>query len=160
MARLPKNKKTNTRSFHQELVLNRWMLGFFKGDSLSALKLRLGDDRHEGIDEDGKTKFFHALTRNLFEVDPVSEADLRRYDLNSVDHWQASTVQRNKREGDQCLPVWPNPPSPRTDESKSVTRSSWACSTGTRTSWAMRSPISIRKGCEPRFQQETRSCPW
>jgi len=35
------------RSFHQELVLNRWMMGFFKGGSLGALKLRLGDDRHE-----------------------------------------------------------------------------------------------------------------
>lgn len=87
------------RSFHEELVLNRWMLGFFKGGSLSALKLRLGDDRHEGIDEDGQTKFFHELTRNLFEVDRVSEADLRRYDLNIVGHWQAITAQRNQLEG-------------------------------------------------------------
>ncbi len=68
------------RSFHQELVLNRWMMGFFKGGNLGALKLRLGDDRHEGVDEDGQTKFFHELNRNLFEVDRVSEADLRRYD--------------------------------------------------------------------------------
>lgn len=87
------------RSFHQELVLNRWMLGFFKGGSISALKLRLGDDRHEGIDEDGQTKFFHELTRNLFEVDRVSEADLLRYDLNIVGHWQIITAQRNKLEG-------------------------------------------------------------
>jgi hypothetical protein len=87
------------RSFHQELVLNRWMLGFFKGGSLGALKLRLGDDRHEGLDEDGQTKFFHELTRNLFEVDRVSEAGLRRYDLNIVSHWQAITAQRNKLEG-------------------------------------------------------------
>ncbi len=87
------------RSFHQELVLNRWMLGFFKGGSLGALKLRLGDDRHEGIDEDGQTLFFHELTRNLFEVDRVSDADLRRYDLNIVEHWQAITEQRNKLEG-------------------------------------------------------------
>jgi len=87
------------RSFHQELVLNRWMLGFFKGGSMGALKLRLGDDRHEGIDEDGQTKFFHELTRNLFEVDRVSEADLRRYDLSIVAHWQAITAQRNKMEG-------------------------------------------------------------
>jgi hypothetical protein len=46
------------RSFHQELVLNRWMLGFFKGGSMGALKMRLGDDRHEGIDEDGQTQVF------------------------------------------------------------------------------------------------------
>lgn len=87
------------RSFHQELVLNRWMMGFFKGGNLGALKLRLIDDRHEGIDEDGQTKFFHELTRNLFEVDRVSEADLRRYDLSIVGHWQAITAQRNKLEG-------------------------------------------------------------
>lgn len=87
------------RSFHQELVLNRWMLSFFKGGTLGALKMRLGDDRHEGIDEDGQTKFFHEITRNLFEVDRVSETDLRRYDLNIVAHWQAITAQRNKMEG-------------------------------------------------------------
>ena len=87
------------RNFHQELVLNRWMLGFFKGGSLGALKMRLGEDRHEGIDEDGQTKFFHELTRNLFEVDRVSEAELLRYDLNIVAHWQAITAQRNKLEG-------------------------------------------------------------
>jgi hypothetical protein len=87
------------RSFHQELVLNRWMLCFFKGGSLSALKLRLGDDRHEGIDEDGQTKFFHELMRNLFEVDRLTETDLRRYDLNVLEHWQQITVRRNELEG-------------------------------------------------------------
>lgn len=90
---------TAKRSFHQELVLNRWMLGFFKGGTLGALKVRLGDDRHEGIDEDGQTLFFHELTRNLFNVDRVAEADLRGYDLNIVEHWQAITEQRNKLEG-------------------------------------------------------------
>lgn len=53
-------------SFHQELVLNRWVLGFFQDGTLGALKLRLGDDRHEGIDEDGQTQFFHELVRGLF----------------------------------------------------------------------------------------------
>ena len=38
------------RSFHQELVLSRWVLGFFQGGTLAALKMRLGDDRFEGID--------------------------------------------------------------------------------------------------------------
>ena len=87
------------RNFHQELVLNRWMLGFFQGGSLAALKQRLGEDRFEGIDEDGQTQFFHELTRNLFNVDRVSESDLRRYDLNIVAHWQSITTQRNKLEG-------------------------------------------------------------
>ena len=87
------------RSFHQDLVLNRWVLGFFQGGTLAALKMRLGDDRFEGIDEDGQTKFFHELTRGLFDPNKVPEADLRRYDLNVVAHWQAITAQRNKLEG-------------------------------------------------------------
>jgi len=87
------------RSFHQELVLNRWMLGFFLGGNLNALKLRLGDDRHEGIEEDGQTKYFHELTRSLFQPGRVSEIDLRRYDLNIVGHWQSITEQRNLVEG-------------------------------------------------------------
>lgn len=87
------------RSFHQELVLNRWMLRFFNVEMLGGLKQRLGDDRFEGIDEGGQTKFFHELSRGLFDPNLVPEADLRRYDLNVVAHWQAITVQRNKLEG-------------------------------------------------------------
>lgn len=87
------------RSFHQELVLNRWVLGFFQGGTLAALKMRLGDNRFEGIGEDGQTKFFHELVRGLFDPNKVSGADLRRYDLNVVAHWQSITAQRNKLEG-------------------------------------------------------------
>ncbi len=86
-------------SFHKQLVLNQWLLGFFKGGSLAGLKVRLGEDRHEGIDDDGQTGFFHELTQNLFEVDRFSEQDLRRYDLNIVQHWNAITERRNKLEG-------------------------------------------------------------
>lgn len=87
------------RSFHQELVLNRWVLGFFEGGTLEALKTRLTDDRFEGLDEDGQTRFFHELVRGLFDPNKVPEADLRRYDLSIVAHWQAITAQRNKVEG-------------------------------------------------------------
>jgi hypothetical protein len=95
MARAPKKK----RSFHQELVLNRWMLGFFKGGSIAALKDRLYEDRHQGIDDDGQTRFLHELTRNLFEMDRISDTELRRYDLNIVSHWQAITHKRNAVDG-------------------------------------------------------------
>ena len=91
--------KAAKRSFHEELVLNQWMMGFFKGGSLHALKNRLGEDRHEGIEDDGQTGFFHELHQNLFEVDRISEQTLRRYDLNIVGHWNAITEQRNKVEG-------------------------------------------------------------
>lgn len=50
-----------SRSFHQELVLNQFMLSFFVGGSLHTLKSCLGEDRHEGIDDDGQTGFFHAF---------------------------------------------------------------------------------------------------
>jgi len=93
------SKKTPKRSFHQELVLNRWMLRFFNTDKLASLKQRLGEDRHEGIDDDGQSKFFYELMHGLFNPNLVAEADLRRYDLSIVRHWQAITAERNKLEG-------------------------------------------------------------
>ena len=88
------------RSFHEELVLNQWLMGFFMGGNLAALKTRLGEDRFEGIDEDGQSLFFHQLRQLLLlELDHVRENDLRRYDLNIVQHWQRITEQRNKTEG-------------------------------------------------------------
>ena len=93
MAKAPK------RSFHKELVLNRWMLGHFEGGSLPALKERLGDDHHEGIRPDGQTGFFDQLEHMLVGPDQVSVADLRRYDLNIVAHWQEITKKRNRTTG-------------------------------------------------------------
>ncbi|WP_295525980.1 DEAD/DEAH box helicase family protein [Novosphingobium sp. Chol11] len=95
MARSPAKK----RSFHQELVLNRWMLSHFRGKSLAVLKERLGADRHEGLDDDGQTRFFHELVRDLFEYDRITNTQLRRYDLNIVGHWKAITEKRNLAEG-------------------------------------------------------------
>jgi hypothetical protein len=88
-----------SRSFHHELVLNHWMMRFFNGGNLLALRNRLGEDRHEGIEEDGQSGFFHALQHNLFQMDLIDQQDLRRYDLNIVQHWNAITEQRNKVEG-------------------------------------------------------------
>jgi hypothetical protein len=95
MARAPRRK----RSFHQDLALNRWMMGFFQGGTMEALKERLGQDRHEGLDEDGQTRFFNELSRNLFNLDRIDEAELRRYDLNIVSHWQRITHRRNGIDG-------------------------------------------------------------
>jgi len=98
MAKAPQ-KPQKKRSFHQELVLNRWMMRFFNVEGLAGLKQRLGEDRHEGIAEDGQTLFFNELVRGLFNPNLVPETDLRRYDLHIVSHWQAITHQRNKLEG-------------------------------------------------------------
>lgn len=86
-------------SFHQQLVLNQWMYGFFNAKDLNALKLRLSEDRHEGLEDDGQTKFFSELVRGLFNPNQLTEQELRRYDINIVSHWQAITEQRNKLEG-------------------------------------------------------------
>lgn len=99
MAATRKKATAQKRSFHQELVLNRWMLKFFNIDKLAGLKMRLGEDRFEGIDEDGQTRFFHQLMHGLFNPNLVSDTDLRRYDLNIVSFWQDITAERSKQEG-------------------------------------------------------------
>ncbi len=96
---MSKQGKPRKHSFHQELVLNRFMLGLFHGGTLAAMKQRLGEDRHQGLAEDGQTGFFHALQHNLFDLEQLSQADLRRYDLNIVRHWGAITERRNLLEG-------------------------------------------------------------
>lgn len=98
MSRKPKSTPQK-RSFHQELVLNRWLLSLFNVERLQSLKERLGHDRFEGIHDDGNSHFFHAINHKLFHSDLIDEQTLRRYDLNVVDHWQSITEQRNKVEG-------------------------------------------------------------
>ncbi|EHE5993054.1 DEAD/DEAH box helicase family protein [Salmonella enterica] len=92
-------KQTNSKlSFHKQLVLNRFMFRFFKDGTLHSLKIRLGEDRFEGIHEDGQSLFFHELSNYLFEVDLIDLDELRRYDLNIVKHWQQITEHRNLKE--------------------------------------------------------------
>ena len=85
------------RTFHQDLILNQWALSLFNQNDLAQFKQRLGDQ--EGINQDGQTQYFHALQWQLFDSDKISVTDLRRYDLNIVQHWQQITEQRNKIEG-------------------------------------------------------------
>lgn len=74
------------------------MFHFFKDGTLQGLKNRLGEDRFEGIHEDGQSLFFHELSNYLFEVDLIDLDELRRYDLNIVQHWQQITEHRNRKE--------------------------------------------------------------
>ncbi|MNN32714.1 hypothetical protein D3C81_1464450 [compost metagenome] len=62
--------------------------------------------------------------------------------------------------GGQCWPLWPKPPAPRRLSSNCSTSSKRACTTGTSTSWARRSPTAMVKALCPRFQQDTISSPW
>ena len=85
-------------SFHQELVLNQWLLSLFGVRSIAELKGSFGDDRFEGINDDGHTEFFHQLQNNLFENELLPLKRMRLYDLNIVKHWTLITEKRNKLE--------------------------------------------------------------
>ena len=86
-------------SFHEHLVINRWLLSLFNQKNLQVFKARLGDDEFEGLDENGQTKFFEQLNNSLFHTDLLPQTDLRRYDLNIVRHWQTITERRNQAAG-------------------------------------------------------------
>ena len=92
-------KKT---TFHDHLVLNRWLLSLFHKKDWATLKAQMGgNDEYEGQAQDGQSGFFHQLTGVLFfgEDTPLSENDLRRYDLNVLRHWQKIMEKRNKTYG-------------------------------------------------------------
>lgn len=88
-------KKT---TFHEHLILNRWLLSLFHKKDLATLKAQMGGDDLEGAAQDGQSRFFHQLTNVLFfgNGSVLSEDDLRRYDLNVVRHWQAISQKRNQ----------------------------------------------------------------
>ena len=92
-------KKT---TFHDHLVLNRWLLSLFHKKDWATLKAQMGgNDEYEGQAQDGQSGFFHQLTGVLFfgEDTPLSGNDLRRYDLNVLRHWQKIMEKRNKTYG-------------------------------------------------------------
>lgn len=94
---MPARKKEN---FHSKLVLNQWLLRFFHGGTFKALQERLKEPNLEGVDlETGHTRFFVAMKGSfLFDLDRLSKADLARYDLNIVRHWNTITERRNQHE--------------------------------------------------------------
>ena len=86
-------------TFHDHLIINRWLLSLFNQRNLQDFKTRLGDDRFSGLDESGQTRFFEQLNNSLFHSDAIDEQTLRRYDCNIVQHWQQITAKRNHAEG-------------------------------------------------------------
>ena len=95
-----KSRATSAKAtFHDFLVLNRYLLSLFNQENLQGFRDRLHSDDNIGMAEDGQTRFFHELTVQLFHSDKVSADDLRRYDLNIVRHWQQITEKRNRADG-------------------------------------------------------------
>ena len=87
-------------TFHEHLILNRYLLRLLGARTLPELKtkLNLDNDALIGLDDDGQTKFLHQLLSPLVPNE-ISEDDLRRYDLNIVRHWQKITERRNRQSG-------------------------------------------------------------
>ena len=85
-------------TFHDHLILNRWLLSLFHKKDLATLKAQMGGDEYEGEAKDEQSGFFHQLTGVLFfgEGSALSENDLRRYDLNVLRHWRQITQKSNK----------------------------------------------------------------
>ena len=85
-------------TFHNHLILNRWLLSLFHKKDLATLKAQMGGDEYEGEAKDEQSGFFHQLTGVLFfgEGSALSENDLRRYDLNVLRHWRQITQKCNK----------------------------------------------------------------
>lgn len=96
--KMAKNSAKNHRSFHDELVLNRFILSYLGLSDFAALQKILSDERLIGINQEGQTYFFEALSQaGLSAV--IDEDSLRRYDGNIVRHWQKVTKERNKKSG-------------------------------------------------------------
>ncbi|MFU2134743.1 DEAD/DEAH box helicase family protein [Gallibacterium anatis] len=104
MAKTAKKSAKERNTFHQYLILNRWLLSLLGQSSFSEFKNRLNDERLTGINEEKQTYFFEVLRTELLPLaqnGQISEQDLRRYDLNIIKHWQAITAQRNNASGHQ-----------------------------------------------------------
>ena len=98
MAKTKTKKGKQKESFHKVLVLNQWILSFFNYD-WTYVKERLKRPECEGLTNDGQTKFLGEICNTLFDLNKLTEAELRRYDLAIVEHWQAITDKRNRNSG-------------------------------------------------------------
>ena len=85
-------------TFHDHLILNRYLLRLFGVRNLEDLKNKLDNENLIGLADDGQSKFLYALLSPLVP-NLISEDDLRRYDLNIVRHWQRITKRRNRQSG-------------------------------------------------------------
>lgn len=87
------------QNFHEQLVLNKYVLNIFKGKSLSEIKQALDHDHLQGInDTDGHSFYYHALINNLIDENYMSFEEFSKYDINIMNYWNQITRLRNKTE--------------------------------------------------------------
>ncbi len=86
-------------SFHNQLVLNAWLLKMFQGGTFASLKERLSNPAWEGVRRNGNSEYFYQLTNFLVdEANSVPRDKLERYDLNILSYWEDITEARNRKE--------------------------------------------------------------
>lgn len=59
--RFDASDKNAMASFHEHLVINRWLLSLVN-QNLQVFKARLGDDEFEGLTKNGQTKLYSLTT--------------------------------------------------------------------------------------------------
>ena len=65
------------------------MLSLFEVKSLEELSSDLKEHRLEGVDEEGRTLFYHRLTQRLFQNPHLGKEKLQEYDANIMRHTKA-----------------------------------------------------------------------
>jgi hypothetical protein len=97
--------RTNRLPFDQRLVLNQWLLSLFEVGSFEDLARMLDDPELEGFDDEGISRFHHALAMRLLDRAQLTRDDLLAYDQNIVRHWRAIT-ERRRHDGRSVLPKY------------------------------------------------------
>ena len=71
-------------TFHNKLVLNKYLLSQFGVLGFEALAQDLKSSQLEGYNEEGNTKYLNSLINRLFDSEKLTAAMLQEYDENIV----------------------------------------------------------------------------
>lgn len=94
-----KNKQVKL-NFHDHLILNRWLLSLFNVEKFQDF-FGKNPENFEGIQGDNTLFLDEILYGHFFRLhhSPITQDELRHYDLNIVQHWQKITKNRNQKDG-------------------------------------------------------------
>lgn len=77
-------------NFNEKLVLNKYILSLFDVSSLEELSKSFKEEtRNEGVDEEGVSLFYYAISSKLFSTAKLDKIKLLEYDNNIVRHTKA-----------------------------------------------------------------------
>lgn len=81
-------------TFHNKIVLSKYLLSQFKVLGFEALARDLKSSHLEGYNEEGNTKYLAALINRLFDNEHLTKEMLQEYDENIVRHTKAISDKR------------------------------------------------------------------